>query len=249
MKNLFTILCCLIALRSVAAVPCDSIQRNRSSRPDTIKATAFILPAALVTYGGLSFAVHPIRQFDHYLDGKLKPGIKTTAATYLVFTPIVAVYGLNLAGVQGKNNFADRTALITLSACFGGIADFSIKHLTHRPGPGGFETSSFPSGHTIGVFAAAEFLAEEYGDTSPAYAIAGYTVAVATGGMRMYTHNHWFSDVVAGAGFGIASTKLAYLVYPCLKKWFTHNDGSGKNTLIMPTYQDGVPGFAFAKTF
>ena len=29
---------------------------------------------------------------------------------YLQFTPIVAVYGLNLAGVKGKNDFANRTA-------------------------------------------------------------------------------------------------------------------------------------------
>ncbi|MBS1526803.1 MAG: phosphatase PAP2 family protein [Bacteroidetes bacterium] len=249
MKKLLPVLCCLIALRSVAAVPCDSGRHSRLQNADTIKAASFIVPAALAAYGGLSFAVHPIRRLDYYLDGKLRPGIKTTVATYLVFTPIAAVYGLNLAGVPGKNNFVDRTALIALTACFGGAADFSLKHIIGRPGPGGFETSSFPSGHTIGVFAAAEFLAEEYGDTSPGYTVAGYTVAIVTGTMRMYTHNHWFSDVVAGAGIGIASTKLAYLVYPCVKKWLTRDNGSGKSTFIMPTYQDGMPGFAFAKTF
>ncbi|MBS1531933.1 MAG: phosphatase PAP2 family protein [Bacteroidetes bacterium] len=246
MKKLVLLLLCLLSLRVSAVQLTDTALH---AKRDTIKVKSFILPAALVAYGSLSFAVHPLRRFDYYLDGQLRPGIKTTAATYLIFTPIAAVYGLNLSGVQGRNNFVDRTALITLSACFGGVVDVSFKQLVRRPGPGGFESSSFPSGHTIGAFAAAEFLSQEYGDRSPAYTIAGYTVAIAVGGMRMYTHNHWFSDVVAGAGFGIASTRLAYLVYPSIKRWLTHTDKTGRSAFIMPTYQDGMAGLSFAKTF
>jgi membrane-associated phospholipid phosphatase len=246
LKNIVLILLCLFSLQVSAIQLSDTTSR---SKPDTIHAASFILPAALVTYGSLSFALHPIRQFDYYVDGQLKPGIKTSPATYLVFVPIVAVYGLNLAGVQGKHDFVDRTALITLSAGFAGLTDFSLKHLVNRHPPGSIYGASFPSGHTMGAFAAAEFLSQEYGDQSPAYTIAGYTVAVATGVLRLETHNHWFSEVVAGAGFGIASTRLAYLVYPSIKKWLTHTDKAGKSTFIMPAYQDGVPGFTFAKTF
>jgi membrane-associated phospholipid phosphatase len=246
LKNLALILLCLFSLRVNAGQLTDTMHRTK---PDTIKVTSFILPAALITYGSLSFAVHPIRQFDYYVDGQLRPGIHTTAATYLLFTPIVAVYGLNLVGVPGKHDFADRTALLALSAGFAGIADFSFKHSVHRYGPEANVGASFPSGHTMGAFAAAEFLSEEYGDKSPAYTIAGYTVAVATAFLRLDTHNHWFSDVAAGAGLGIASTKLAYLVYPCIKKWLTHTDKAGRSTFIMPTYQDGMAGLAFAKTF
>ncbi|MFI5140418.1 MAG: phosphatase PAP2 family protein, partial [Sphingobacteriales bacterium] len=76
--------------------------------------------------------------------------------------------------------------------------------------------------------------------------VVGYTFAAATGVFRMYNRDHWFSDVVAGAGFGILSTKAAYLVYPYLRKALTHTDKYGKKTMVMPTYQNGTPGFSFA---
>jgi len=245
LKNLVLILFCLFTLAANA----EQADTTLNAEDNTLKATSFILPAALITYGSLSFVEHPIRRFDYYVDGQLRPGIKTGAATYVLLAPIVAVYALNLAGVQGKHDFVDRTALIALSACFAGVSDFSLKHTVHRYAPGVNEGASFPSGHTMGAFAAAEFLAQEYGDQSAAYTIAGYTVAVATGVLRLETHNHWFSEVVAGAGFGIASTRLAYLVYPAIKKALTHTDKAGKSTFIMPTYQGGVAGFSFAKTF
>jgi membrane-associated phospholipid phosphatase len=252
LKNILLILLCFVLLKANAEDPADTIKTTRPPKFDTIRASSFILPAALITYGALSFEVHPIRRFDHYVRGQIAnnaSGFHTNAATYLVFAPIAAVYGLNLAGVEGRNNFADRTALIALSATFAGIGDYSLKYLTHRPSPAGTDRGSFPSGHTMGAFAAAEFLAQEYGDQSPIYTIAGYTVAVTTGVLRVYTRNHWFSDVVAGAGFGIASTKLAYLVYPAIRKWLTHSDKNGNSTFIMPSYQDGMAGLSFAKTF
>ncbi|MGZ3777086.1 MAG: phosphatase PAP2 family protein [Mucilaginibacter sp.] len=252
MKNILLLLLSFVILQVNAEGLADTTNKKRQVTPDTIKASSFILPAALITYGALSFEVNPLRRFDYYVRDQIAnsaPNFHTTAATYLLFTPIVAVYGLNLAGVKGRNNFTDRTALIALSAAFAGISDFSLKHVIHRLDPGGNDHGSFPSGHTMGAFAAAEFLAQEYGDQSPAYTIAGYTVAVATGVLRLYTRNHWFSDVVAGAGFGIASTKLAYLVYPAISKWLTHTDKNGKSTFIMPTYQDGMAGLSFAKTF
>ncbi|MCX6225677.1 MAG: phosphatase PAP2 family protein [Bacteroidia bacterium] len=50
--------------------------------------------------------------------------------------------------------------------------------------------------------------------------MAGYTVAAGTGFMRMYNNRHWLTDVAAGAGIGILSTKLAYWVFPKIKKLF-----------------------------
>jgi len=69
---------------------------------------------------------------------------------------------------------------------------------------------------------------------------------VGTGIFRMYNRDHWFSDVVAGAGFGVLSTKAAYLIYPYLRNKLTHKSKSGKSTMVMPTYQNGTPGLSFA---
>ncbi|MEO6849662.1 MAG: phosphatase PAP2 family protein, partial [Casimicrobiaceae bacterium] len=161
----------------------------------------------------------------------------------------VLVYGLNFAGIQGKNNFTDRTAILALSGAYAGTTVYSVKHFTRHSRENPSLQRAFPSGHTTAAFAGAEFLAEEYGDQSIAYPIIGYSIAVATGVFRMYNHDHWFSEVVAGAGVGILSTRLAYLTYPYIRKWFTHTDKNGKRMSFVPTYQNDTPGFAFTAQF
>lgn len=88
-----------------------------------------------------------------------------------------------------------------------------LKHLTKEERPDGSNNLSYPSGHTSTAFASAEFLRREYKDVSPWYGIGGYVAATATGALRMYKNRHWLGDIVAGAGFGIASTNLSYLLY------------------------------------
>lgn len=70
--------------------------------------------------------------------------------------------------------------------------------------------NSFPSGHTFVVFTGAEILRREYGEDYPWIAVAGYTVAIIVGAMRIYNNRHWLGDVCAGAGLGILSTTLVY---------------------------------------
>ena len=60
---------------------------------------------------------------------------------------------------------------------------------------------------------------------------------------------HWFSDVVAGAGVGIASTRLAYWLYPKMQGLFGKKQDPEKVSVLMPTYQSGTFGLAYVKTF
>ncbi|MGY0037497.1 phosphatase PAP2 family protein [Pedobacter sp. NJ-S-72] len=134
-----------------------------------------------------------------------------------------------------------------LSEAIMGVGTYSAKHIVGRERPSGDDKFSFPSGHTANAFAAAEFLNQEYRDVSPWIGYAGYTVATATGVLRMYNNAHWLSDVIAGAGAGILSTKLAYLVYPHLKKLVV-----GKQAMkysLVPMYQQKAAGLAFSGTF
>ena len=231
----------------------DTLKKDLLTAPDTVKKLhsnpkSLILPIAAIAYGALSLEIHPIRRIDYYVHGdiqKTNPTFNSKAESYFLFGPIAMVYGLNLIGVSGKNVFIDRTAILGLSGGILGLSELVLKHTTHRLRPNGADYYSFPSGHTGAAFLGAEFLAQEYSAKSPIYTVIGYTFAVTTGVFRMYNRDHWFSDVVAGAGFGVLSTKAAYLIYPYLRNKLTHKDKNGKSTMIMPTYQDGVPGLAF----
>ena len=232
----------------------DTIKKDVLTAPDTVpklrsKAWAFVPPLALISYGALSFPVHPIRRWDYYIRNEVKDHIPTfhsVAESYFQFSPVAAVYVLNLVGVTGKNRFLDRTVVLGLSASILAGSLSITKHTTHRLRPNGENYLSFPSGHTATAFMGAEFLAQEFSGKSVWYGVAGYTVAGLTGVFRIGNRDHWFSDTVAGAGFGILSTKAAYYIYPYMRDFLTHKGKSGKTATLIPTYQYGVPGVALA---
>jgi membrane-associated phospholipid phosphatase len=254
MKKILLILLCLLSFEAKAQI-IDTIKKDITTAPDTVKRLhskvwALVPPAVLITYGASSFIIHPVRRFDYYIHSETQisdADFHTRAESYFQFAPIMMVYGLNLAGVEGKDRLLDRTLLLGLSGGILELTDLSLKHSTHRLRPNGSDYYSFPSGHTSTAFMGAEFLAQEYSDKSVWYGIAGYAIAATTGVFRLYNRDHWFSDVVAGAGIGILSTKAAYLIYPLIRNKLTHTNKQGKSTAIMPIYQDGAAGLSFVK--
>lgn len=165
------------------------------------------------------------------------PNFRHHADDYLQHSPIMIVYGLNWLGVKGKNDFADRTAILIKSEMMVGILTFSLKRITAVPRPDTKELTSFPSGHTAQAFASATFMAREYGHKNIWYSIGAYTVATGVGAMRVMNNRHWISDVMVGAGIGILSTNLAYLTHQY--RWGKKNRGG--QTTVMPSY-DGQTG-------
>jgi hypothetical protein len=215
-----------------------------------LKLKPFIVPAALVTYGFISLNNQGLIQLNHSTKNEIKedhPHFLTSADNYLQFSPAIAVLGLNALGIKGRNTLKDESMIYILSNIISTAFVFPIKKITKEERPDGSNNYSFPSGHTSTAFASAEFLRYEYKDVSPWYGVAGYTAAAATGMLRMYNNKHWFGDVVAGAGFGIASTKLAYLIYPAIKKKIFKKKSI--NALIMPYYQQKTAGLIMAYHF
>jgi len=157
---------------------------------------------------------------------------------YLQFAPIVGVYGLNLAGIKGKSDFANRTALLIKSELIVGLLTYSLKTITAVPRPDTRSPTSMPSGHTAQAFAAATFMAREYGNRSIWYSIGAYSVAAGVGTLRVLNNRHWLSDVLVGAGVGILSTNLAYLTHQY--KWGVSKRHTA-GTIILPSY-DGSSG-------
>ena len=138
---------------------------------------------------------------------------------YTQFAGIGLTVGLKLAGVEGRSSWP-RLAASSL-ASYAVMATFvnSIKYTASELRPDGSTHNSWPSGHTATAFVGATILHKEYGLTrSPWYSIAGYSVATATGVMRVLNNRHWISDVLSGAGIGILSTELGYGICDLLFK-------------------------------
>ncbi|QOI96505.1 MAG: phosphatase PAP2 family protein [Flammeovirgaceae bacterium] len=141
------------------------------------------------------------------------PAFHHGADDYIQYAPIAAVYGLNILGIKGKNDLKNRTWLLIKTELLMGAMVYSLKKITTVPRPDTGQPSSFPSGHTAQAFAAATFMAKEYGYKSVWYSIGAYTVATGVGVMRVMNNRHWASDVLAGAGIGILSTNITYLLH------------------------------------
>ncbi|QNR86018.1 phosphatase PAP2 family protein [Pedobacter riviphilus] len=250
----FTTSCAAQSIDSVKNANTDSLARWYSGTPipkQKFKATAFIAPVVLMGYGFAAVYDHgALKQLDESTRAELQEDHPLFAAhvdDYLQFAPAAAVYALNLSGIKGKHNLFDASMLYVTSAAIMGVSTHFVKRGIGRERPDGSGFNSFPSGHTASAFMAAEFLHQEYKDVNPWIGYAGYFVATATGTLRMYNNKHWFSDVVAGAGFGIASTKISYLVYPYIKSLFTNKKGG--NFTFMPFYQQGSTGLMFSGRF
>jgi hypothetical protein len=209
------------------------------------------IPVTFIAYGAASLKLGDLKKLNTHMNEQIflrsrhKP---LHFDNYLQYAPAVMVYGLNLAGVKGKNNFIDRTMIYGVSNAILGAAVMTTKKFTREWRPDGSNQMSFPSGHTATAFAAAEFMRREYQDVSMWYGVAGYAMAVTTGYMRMYNNRHWFGDVVAGAGVGILSTDLAYFLYPKAKRIFTGKKDDGA-TIVTPTYQNGSMGLCLLHMF
>ena len=75
------------------------------------------------------------------------------------------------------------------------------KFVVGRQRPDGSNSLSFPSGHTASSFATATVLQQHFGWKAgiPAYAFAGFV-----GASRMASSKHYLTDVLVGAGVGVA---------------------------------------------
>lgn len=129
---------------------------------------------------------------------------------YLRFAPLAAQLGMGLGEVKGRSETkwqllaTDALATTMMVAMTGGL-----KYSINRTRPDGND-GGFPSGHTATAFMGATLLAHEYGHISGWIPVAGYTVATATGVLRILNNRHYASDVLVGAAIGILSAELAY---------------------------------------
>jgi membrane-associated phospholipid phosphatase len=249
MKNIKTTLFIFLITLNVIGqtVKNDSLPNKK---PITFKYEALIIPTALIGYGIIGLESHTLKdinsttknEFSEHIDEKL------TIDDFSQYSTFLSVYALNAMGVKGKNNFKDRTIILTTAYLIMGGSVNIIKNTGNVMRPDGSSTNSFPSGHTATAFMGAEFLYQEYKDVSIWYGITGYLVATGTGFFRMYNDRHWLTDVAAGAGIGILSTKIAYWVHPFIKKTL-FKDKTETTGMLLPFYDGQSFGLVLATRF
>ena len=160
---------------------------------------------------------------------------KTEIDNYTQFFGPTLATGLKIAGVEGRSDWGRYLASTAMSYGFMALFVNSIKYTAKEMRPDGSTRNSWPSGHTATAFVGATILHKEYGLTrSPWYSVAGYTVATATGVMRVLNNRHWVSDVLSGAGIGIMSGELAYALSDVIFKGrgLLRGDISGEKSII-----------------
>lgn len=230
----------------------DTTQVNVSPAIATNNYTAqsFFIPDCMIGYGLLSINTSFFKKVNEFTNNNIPHSAKDASTgldNILQFSPAIVMYGLNIAGIKGRNSVRDQTLIYIMSNLLLNGSVQTIKRISGEQRPDASDKLSFPSGHTAEAFASAELLREEYQDVSPWIGYVGYGMAATTGFLRMYHRRHWLGDVVAGAGVGIISTRLSYLIVPLLQRKLRKS--SMKHTLIMPEIQRNSIGFHVAHHF
>lgn len=180
--------------------PFASLGRDLTSGFFNIQTAQF-----MAAFGGVALAGHAwdgqtrFEWREHPTPGAYRAG--NIAGTFPVQIGLgLATYGIGKA--TGNTQAARVGADLFRAQIVSGVYTQVIKLATQRERPDGSNHSSFPSGHTSSAFATAAVLQRHFGwDVGiPAYLFAAYV-----GAARMSADKHYLSDVLMGAGLGIAS--------------------------------------------
>ncbi|GAB3731777.1 hypothetical protein GCM10027594_13710 [Hymenobacter agri] len=206
-----------------------------TARPDSAVATApqhsgravalrIAVPSAFI---GIGVLAHSPRLNQTMYQAKLDMQAETqeTFGTvnahgiddYTRHVPLAVAYGLMATGHRGTLPAVSFTLVYLLAHELDEGVVSHLKRISAEPRPyDPRDLTSFPSSHTSQAFLTATLLHEQYGRQYPWVSVAGYTVAAATGTMRVLGNKHWATDVLAGAGIGFLSAETVWRVYPML---------------------------------
>ena len=226
----------------------NTVTYKTSTLSNKLNYKTLAVPAILTAYGFVALENKNLIQLNHSTKEEVRedhPNFVAHIDSYSQFLPAATVFALHAFGYKGVHNTAEAAILYAMSMGISTAIIFPLKKITREARPDNSNFNSFPSGHTSTAFVSAEFLRREYGKSNPWLAVAGYAVATGTGMLRVYNNKHWVSDVAAGAGIGIASTKIAYWLYPKFNS--TNRKKLYKNVVAIPTVTGKIYAFTLIK--
>lgn len=182
---------------------------NRDSNIPLKSEYNFDIPIILMATGiGVTFFdnnLHNIKELNY-------PSFQHSYDDYTQYLPAALMLSLKTFGVKSRSTWGQMLVSDALGIAITTISVNALKYSISRSRPNNSANNSFPSGHTATAFMTATMLHKEYGDSSPWYSIGAYTCASITGITRILNNKHWMGDVLVGAGIGILSVELGYLI-------------------------------------
>jgi membrane-associated phospholipid phosphatase len=171
-------------------------------------------------------------------------GHVTPLDDYIQYGPAAMYAGLNIFEYKNKEQAFDQAGVFLLGTGIYVAATQGLKAAITEARPDGTE-KTFSSGHTATAFFGATVLAHEYRDTHPEFVIAGYTLATATGALRIANNKHWVTDVLMGSAIGIASAELAYILYPKVRHQWQKLNRFTLTPQVAPAYYGASMSIGF----
>ncbi len=159
----------------------------------------------LATFAVAGAAARPVdragvEDANEHLSGGFEAVGNTAGSLYLQLGGATATYLVGRA--SGHSEIAALGTELFRAQILSQLVVQGAKFAVRRQRPDASNAMSFPSGHTASAFATATVLQDRFGWKAgiPAYAFAGMVAA-----SRMGSQKHYLSDVLVGAGIGIAA--------------------------------------------
>jgi len=229
-KAFILVICLLLPLRNLAQ---KSLKKIHWKAPVAFGVASFLLYNQSAKDAQSTIYRNNFSNFSTKLDDILQ------------YTPTILNVGLRASGLKTKNTRADCLGIFVLGTGIYVVATQGLKYAINETRPNGTE-HSFPSGHAATAFFGATILAKEYGENYPWIAVGGYAIAGTTAVLRMANNQHWATDVLMGAGIGIASAEIASFLYPKIKsKLFDSKSAWNFEPQIAPNYYVARLNYSF----
>jgi membrane-associated phospholipid phosphatase len=185
-----------------------------------LKPSALIIPGTFLLYGGLKPAIKGIQNLDNNIMSHIlqnHPSFHTNAADYVMWVPSASLYFTDALKVKTMHSFGQHLIIDAGSIIITGGLGYGMRLITRNVKVYNEKGTKFPSGHTANAFRGAEILHQELKERNKLLSYGGYVAATAVGVLRIYDKDHLLSEVLAGAGLGILSTKLTYWIFDKVK--------------------------------
>ncbi|KDN56785.1 phosphatase PAP2 family protein [Flavobacterium seoulense] len=215
MKKILLVVLLFFLIQKTHAQQTDSISNHKK-----LTYKSFILPTALIGSGVILFNSQLNKNIQQDSQSFFGSNFNTRIDDATLFVPALQIYAGKFLGFQPKNDFKHQTIDLATANTISYIVVTAIKHAVKAHRPDGSDRLSFPSGHTALAFTNAALLYQEYKDANFWYASSGFVFATATGILRVANNKHYTSDVLTGAGIGLASGILVSHFNPFQKLRF-----------------------------